>query len=42
MNQSSSYIKTISHRRERVIALLTKGLKGFQFANDLVVRFCYY
>lgn len=42
MNQSSSYIKKISHRSERVIVLLTKGLKGYQFANDLVVGFCYY
>lgn len=37
MTLSCSYNKTISYRRERVLVLLTKGLKGYQIATELGV-----
>ena len=37
MSLASSCNKTLLHRREKVLVLLTKGLKGFQIANELGV-----
>jgi hypothetical protein len=35
---SAPYNKTLLYRRERVLLLLTRGLKGYQIANELGVN----
>jgi hypothetical protein len=38
MDQSNACNNTQLHRREKVLVLLTKGLKGYQIANELGVN----